>query len=524
MGDEPLLPVAHKLWASLGAAFYGVRTTLVTLLLLALLRVKRPEQIRGYDAAGLGRVLGLDRAPEVKTLRRKLHALSSRNQGMPFLEKLALARVQALNAQPSVVYLDGHVSVYSGQSKIGEVYSTRDKRVVKGTTQTWVNLPGRTPLFCMTSEFNAGLVAALPRVLKKVAEVCASKNLTVVFDRGGYSGLGFEKLLDAGHQFITYRRGETKPWPLDQFKKVPTRIGERPYDYAPAEQAVEIAVYEPGPAATAERGAPRNKDTGRKVTAREIRVLRQDGGQTALLVSDPHIPVIEACAVLFGRWGAQENVFKYLIAEYDLDATVEYGEEELSAELLHPNPEYSRRQRRIASLAVQRDRILGKLGIKLLAPGPAEDQLKVWLAEWAKKPAGKKVLELQDEIQTLRAQLTALPQRVPAKTEGYCQLKSQMKMLTTGVKLSAYYLETKLLDMVAPFYPNHAKEGRKLISAALKSPGSIRVRPGEIRVRLDRQSAPCRTRAIAQLGEELNQLKPIYPGTMLRIIFDPPVH
>src|ERR1019366_1932919 len=162
LGGEPLLPVAQKLWGSLGAAFYGVRTTLVTLLLLSLLRIKRPEQIRGYDAAGLGRVLGLDRAPEVKTLRRKLHALSRRNQGMPFLEKLALARVQALKAKPRVVYLDGHVSVYNGQSKIGEVYSTRDKRVVKGTTQTWVNLPGRTPLFCVTSEFNEGLVAGLP--------------------------------------------------------------------------------------------------------------------------------------------------------------------------------------------------------------------------------------------------------------------------------------------------------------------------------------------------------------------------
>jgi len=241
-------------------------------------------------------------------------------------------------------------------------------------------------------------------------------------------------------------------------------------------------------------------------------------------VSDPHTPVNEACEVLFGRWGAQENVFKYLIAEYDLDATVEYGEEELSAERQHPNPEYSRRQKRIASLAAKRDRLLGKLGVKLLAPDEREDQLKVLLAEWAKQPAGKKAIKLQDEIQTLRGELTALPQRIPAKTDGYCQLKSQMKLLTTGIKLSAYYLETQLLDMVAPFYRNQAKEGRKLIAAALKSPGSIRVRPGEIRVRLDRQSAPCRTQAIAKLCEQLNQLNPIYPETKLRIIFDPPVH
>lgn len=524
LGQEPLLPVAQKLWGSLGAAFYGVRTTFVTLLLLALLRLKRPEQIRGCDAAGLGRVLGLDRAPEVKTLRRKLHALSHRNQAMPFLEQLAHARVQALQARPRVVYLDGHVSVYTGQSKIGEVYSTRDKRVVKGTTQTWVNLPGRTPLFCVTSEFNEGLVAALPGVLKKATEVCAIQAWTVVFDRGGYSGLGFEQLRGAGHHFITYRRGPLKPWPLDRFKKVPTRIGQRQYEYAPAEQALEIAVYEPGPAATGQRGAPRKQDTGRRVAVREIRVRRPDGGQTAVLVSDPDAPVNEACAVLFGRWGAQENIFKYLIAEYDLDATVEYGQEELSADLLHPNPEYVRRQKQLAALGVQRDRVLGRLGIKLLAPADREDHLPALLAQWAKKPAGKKALQLQAQMETLRGELATLPPRAPAKADGYCLLKSQMKLLTTGIKLSAYYLETKLLDMVAPFYRNHAKEGRKLIAAALKSPGSIRLHPGEIRVQLARQSAPCRTQAIGKLCEALNQLKPTYPGTKLRIIFYPPVH
>ena len=524
VGREPLLPVAQKLWGSLGAAFYGVRTTLVTLLLLALVRLKRPEQIRGYDAVALGRVLGLDRAPEVKTLRRKLHTLSRQDQGMVFLERLAQARVQACPVKPQVVYVDGHVSVYHGQSKLGEVYSTREKRVVKGATQTWVNLPGRTPLFCVTSEFNEGLVAVLPGVVKKATEVCGTKAWTVVFDRGGYSGLGLEQLRQAGHHFLTYRRGALEPWPLDRFPKVPTRIGQRTYEYAPAEQAIEIVVYEAGATATGRRGAPRKRDTGRRVAAREIRVVRSDGGQTAILASDPDRPVNEACAVLFDRWGAQENVFKYLLAEYDLDATVEYGEVELSDQRMHPNPDFVRGQKRLASLRVQRDRLLGKLGIQLLAPSDPEEDLQARLAQWTHQAAGKKALQLQAEIQALRGELAALPPRVSAKTDGYCQLKSQMKLLTTGIKLSAYYLETKLLDMVAPFYGNQAKEGRKLIIAALKSPGSIRVHPGEIRVQLARQSSPCRTQAIGQLCAELNQLKPIYPGTNLHILFDPPVH
>ena len=75
LGKDPLLSVGHQVYgAILGPAFYGLRTVLVTLVVLALLRIKRPEQLRQYHAVELGRVLGLDRAPEVKTLRRKLHA------------------------------------------------------------------------------------------------------------------------------------------------------------------------------------------------------------------------------------------------------------------------------------------------------------------------------------------------------------------------------------------------------------------------------------------------------------------
>jgi hypothetical protein len=37
---------------------------LLTLLLMALLRIKRPEHLKERDPAAFGRLLGLDRAPE----------------------------------------------------------------------------------------------------------------------------------------------------------------------------------------------------------------------------------------------------------------------------------------------------------------------------------------------------------------------------------------------------------------------------------------------------------------------------
>ena len=73
--ESGLLRISRKLYGEIGPAFYGLRTSLLTLLFMALLRIQRPEHLKEQDPAALGRLLGLDRAPEVKTLRRKLTGL-----------------------------------------------------------------------------------------------------------------------------------------------------------------------------------------------------------------------------------------------------------------------------------------------------------------------------------------------------------------------------------------------------------------------------------------------------------------
>jgi transposase-like protein len=521
---DPLLGVARQVFGKrLGAAFYGLRTVLVTLVLLALLRIKRPEQLRQHEAQGLGRVLGLDRAPEVKTLRRKLHALSPSLQGACLLEALARARAADYQAAARVVYVDGHVEVYTGQYPIGQVYAASRSRVVKGTTRTWVNLPGGRPLFCVSSEFNEGLVAALPAVVAKVQEVMGPGPLIEVFDRGGYCGRLFEAQVAAGHTIITYRRGKSAAWPLEKFERQETRIGSRVYAYAPAEAEVEIAVHEEAPVASGQKGAPPQGKTGRTVRMREIRVIREDGGQTSVLAANTQASAVEVCALLFGRWGAQENVFKYLRAEYDLDATVEYGDEPLSASITHPNPAWVKGRKALAGWVAQRDKLLAKLGVTLTEETLTAATLAQRLARWKRRPAAAKVQAAQAQIERLRTELATLPERVPAGASGLRRLKSEMKLLQVALKLSAYHLETQLLERLRPHYRNHAKEGRKLIVAALRSPGSIRLQPGQIRVKLAPQTSPNRTRAIAKLCEGLNELKPIYPGTTLQIVFENPL-
>jgi hypothetical protein len=154
--------LAHQLYGEIGPAFYGLRTTLVVLLLMALWRLKRPEALKEHDPAALGHVLGLDRVPEVKTIRRKLTALAAQHQATRLGEELARLRAAERGRLMGFLYIDGHVRVYQGQRDIPKAHVARMRLSMPATTDYWVNDRSGDPLFVLTAEANAGLVKMLP--------------------------------------------------------------------------------------------------------------------------------------------------------------------------------------------------------------------------------------------------------------------------------------------------------------------------------------------------------------------------
>ena len=122
--ESGLFRISHKLYGEIGPAFYGLRTTLLTLLLMALLRIKRPEHLKERDPAAFGRLLGLDRAPEVKTLRRRLTRLAACRSPMSWARSLRVC-VSISAAIHGVLVYHGHVRAYRGQRVISSNGSGR---------------------------------------------------------------------------------------------------------------------------------------------------------------------------------------------------------------------------------------------------------------------------------------------------------------------------------------------------------------------------------------------------------------
>ena len=327
---------AQEIYGSLGPAFYGLRTSLLTLLLMALWRIKRPEGLKEYSPQDLGQVLGLDRAPEVKTLRRKLARLATAGRAAQFGQALAQHRVTLRGAALGFLYTDGHVRVYHGQHALPKAHVARMRISLPATSDYWVNDSAGDPLFVVTAEANAGLVKMLPGILGQVRALVGKRRVTVVFDRGGYSPKLFQQILAADFDLLTYRKGRYPHIPRQRFQERRTRRDGRTTAYVLADQEVRLL-----------KG---------KLRLRQVTRRMDNGHQTPILTSRWDLPAAQVAYRMFDRW-RQENFFKYLREEYALDALVEYATVPDDPTREVPNPAWAALDAQLRQAQAQLDRL-----------------------------------------------------------------------------------------------------------------------------------------------------------------------
>jgi len=118
--------------------FYGLFSLISTVVFSALVGEARAEGLTRVDPVALGRLLGLDRAPEVGTLRARMAALADQRRGEDLVAAMAAAHVAANEDLPGIFHLDGHVRAYHGRSRLPKAHLARARLAMPGTTDTWV--------------------------------------------------------------------------------------------------------------------------------------------------------------------------------------------------------------------------------------------------------------------------------------------------------------------------------------------------------------------------------------------------
>ena len=460
--ESGLLRISRKLYGEIGPAFYGLRTSLLTLLFMALLRIKRPEHLKEHDPAALGRLLGLDRVPEVKTLRRKLSRLAAYQRAEPLGAELA----QAMPA----------------------------------TTDYWINDRAGDPLLVITGEVNSALTRAFPRLLREVRGVVGERRVTIVFDHGGWSPKLFHKMIDEGFDILTYRTGKARRIHERRFVRRRARLDGHWVSYDLHEQPVRFL-----------KG---------KLRLRQITRLCDNGHQTQIITSRLDLRDIEIAWRMFERW-RQENFFKYMREEFLLDALVDYRIEAEDPTRTIPNPERRVLDKQIRSACSELSAIERAYGAAV-ANNIEQKRRTMRGFKIAHGKLGKKLRAARARLTKLIAQRRAVAARVEIRdlSEGaVVKLATERKHLTDIIKMVAYQTESDLLALLRPHYARAEQEGRTLLHQIFAAAGDIRVSDTELHITLAPLSSPHRTHAAQALCEVLDQTATAFPGSRLRIRF-----
>ncbi|MET3176853.1 UNVERIFIED_ORG: prepilin-type processing-associated H-X9-DG protein, partial [Arthrobacter sp. UYCu721] len=196
-----LLACAKATFGALPDGFYGLETMLLDSVLRALAGEPRAEGATRIDPAALGRVLGMDRAPEVKTIRRKIGLLAETGKAGDLLTALAIHHLNGPGGNgeggdlAAVLYVDGHVRAYQGGKKIGKVHSTRLKFPTPATEETWVSDAHGSPVLVVMAKPGAALTGELRALLPQLRTIIGdSRRVLVGFDRGGWSPALFKHM------------------------------------------------------------------------------------------------------------------------------------------------------------------------------------------------------------------------------------------------------------------------------------------------------------------------------------------
>ncbi len=94
--------------------YYSNLHVLILVAYMALCRIKTVEQLQ-YEAPGeMGKLMGLDRIPEVRCLRKKLAELSEDGAPEKWARLLSRDWLESAPELAGALYVDGHVRVYHG--------------------------------------------------------------------------------------------------------------------------------------------------------------------------------------------------------------------------------------------------------------------------------------------------------------------------------------------------------------------------------------------------------------------------
>jgi hypothetical protein len=494
--------------------YYGLDSLLLLCAFMALAQLESMEALRYCAPGEWGKLLGLDRIPEVRTMRNKLRLLSENAQPEKWCEALSQRWMHHDPAQAGVLYIDGHVRVYHGhQTKLPKHHVTRQKLCLRATTDYWVNAMDGQPFFMVNQAVDPGMIEVierdiLPQLDQRVpkrpeqqeGDASKSHRFTLVFDREGYSPDFLKRMKTQEVACLTYHKFPGEDWADDEFHASPVRL-----------QAGGVVTMD-----LAERGTRLSNN----LWVREIRKRTESGHQTSVISTDYCSEPAPLAGAMFSRW-SQENYFRYGRLRFALDRLAGYSTEVIPDTLKLVNPVWRELDGKLRKANATLSRMMAKFGATNMTEEIGEGKMERWIEKKAHMQEENE--NLQTEVDALKAQRKATQHHITfgelPEDQKFRQLGTQSKQLIDTIKMIAYRAETSMANILRPVI-KRPDEARKLLAALYTTEADLipDLKAQTLTVRLHHMAQKSSDVAIQKLCNELNATETLFPRTGLRLV------
>ncbi len=541
--------ISHNGLLDLSQGYYSLPSIQLTLAFAFLLRLKSVEGISKEPPGEFGKLIGLDRIPEVKTIRNKLAELSKNQKGEIWLGALSKDWMQGNPELAGTLYIDGHEMVYSGQQKLPKRFISRLRLAMRGSTDYWVCDKIGQPFFSVNTTANSSMMDVIKeKIIPRLEEDVPGQPMLpelkqdpflhrfmIVYDRECYSN---DFILDNWDKRIaccTYNKYVKDKWPEKEFREyeIETEDGGtekimlaergvliqgKESEKLPARQPlISFMQTDEGPIVKITKKRTKKK---RQQMIREIRKLRKNGIQTSILTTNYKLSITMVGLYMFARW-CQENFFKYMIENYGLDMIVSYITQKMSDTQELINPQWRKQDKQVRSKRT-------KLQHKQASYGELtyQEQIKNQTdndPEFEKYKAKK--AELAEEISI---QINALEKAKKQRDaiEKYVKFSdlpdehkfeavyNERKQLLDIIKIIAYRAETSLVNTIGK-HMNKPEQARAKLSQIFKSSIDMEVdrKNNILKIKIHNQPRHMDDKILVGLCSQLNETETVFPET-----------
>ena len=478
---------------------YSLQQLSLTLFYFDVFEFRSIEDFKTVYPEEYGPLIGRASSPSIRTLRRFLHQVRKLKIGEELIDGFCREYLRLGLVQWGVMYIDSHFLPYYGMRVITKGWHGVQDKAFKGSYQFLAVDEKFNPFIFLLRPSSEDLLEKIPELIEKARKLgqeigIAVEDLTVIFDREGYSAELFRKLdgMQPKVKFITWAKymdrwvGDYKEEQFDKSVMIQYEIQDEE----------EIKYFE----------------TERMMNKYgKVRVLVIESGrkkQRSAIFTNSDAEGEKIIQLICRRWG-QETLNKTHKWDHRMDYFPGYIDEELDEQPLVKNPKLKELKRQKADAVGKLNNLSVRFARKAFAEGKDE-------TNW--KEMKEKNQELCMEMYSLQAQVTLLDLEIskfPKEVrfdeahngKQLVELDYEKKRFLDCIKVFTYMMEKKMCSILSKHYDD-PKDVYVILSMIVRRSGEIKLEGSRLRVRLKGFKNPEVDFDARRLCEELNHMRP----------------